>query len=156
MELKTKDFVFVFIQFGLFLVYVFEMLILKVNWPSLINKMGLLVLILGILIVLISLIQLNKNLSPFPSPKVNSELIQTGLYKFIRHPIYAGILCVVFGYGFYTDSVFKLIVATAIYVFFHFKSRYEEKKLLVFFEEYKTYKESTGRFLPRFFSFLTF
>lgn len=151
MQLKIKDFIFVLIQFSLFLTYVFDILILKINWPPFIDKLGLLIVIFGILIVIVALIQLNKNLSPFPSPKERSVLVQTGLYKFIRHPIYTGILCVVFGYGFYIGSFFKLIIATAIYILFHFKSRYEEKKLLDFFEDYKTYKESTGRFLPHFF-----
>jgi len=151
MELKTNDFVFVLIQFGLCLTYVLDIFIIEVNWPEFIGIVGLLVSIFGVLIGIISLIQLNKNLSPFPSPKLDSELVQTGLYKFIRHPIYTGILCIAFGYGFYIGSVFKLIIAIAIYFLFYFKSRYEEKKLLAFFKEYKRYKESTGRFLPRFF-----
>ncbi|RKN04302.1 isoprenylcysteine carboxylmethyltransferase family protein, partial [Aquimarina sp. AD1] len=66
-------------------------------------------------------------------------------------PIYTGILCVVFGYGLYIGSIFKLIIATTIYMLFYFKTKYEEEKLQEFFEEYKVYKATTGRFFPRIF-----
>ncbi|WP_299183856.1 isoprenylcysteine carboxylmethyltransferase family protein [uncultured Aquimarina sp.] len=151
MKLENKDFLFVFIQFVLFLVYIIDLKIVSVSWLPFLDKTGLFILIMGILIVLVSLVQLNKNLSPFPTPKLNSKLIKTGLYKFMRHPIYTGILGIAFGYGFYIGSIFKLMIATFIFVLFYFKSKYEEKKLLGFFSEYEAYKKTTGRFLPKFF-----
>ena len=151
MKLENKDFLFVFIQFVLFLVYIIDLKIVSVSWLPFLDKTGLFILIMGILIVLVSLVQLNKNLSPFPTPKLNSKLIKTGLYKFMRHPIYTGILGIAFGYGFYIGSIFKLMIAILIFVLFYFKSKYEEKKLLGFFSEYEAYKKTTGRFLPKFF-----
>ncbi|WP_108801972.1 isoprenylcysteine carboxylmethyltransferase family protein [Aquimarina sp. Aq107] len=151
MKLENKDFLFVFIQFVLFLVYIIDLKIVSVSWLPFLDKTGLFILIMGILIVLVSLVQLNKNLSPFPTPKLNSKLIKTGLYKFMRHPIYTGILGIAFGYGFYIGSIFKLMITTFIFVLFYFKSKYEEKKLLGFFSEYEAYKKTTSRFLPKFF-----
>ncbi|SEL09989.1 Protein-S-isoprenylcysteine O-methyltransferase Ste14 [Aquimarina amphilecti] len=151
MKLENNDFLFVLVQFILFFVYVIDVKIVSIGWLPFINRIGLFTFVLGVLIVFISLLQLNKNLSPFPTPKLNSKLVKTGLYKFIRHPIYAGILCVVFGYGLYIGSFFKLIIATTIYMLFYFKTKYEEEKLQEFFEEYKVYKATTGRFFPRIF-----
>ena len=36
-------------------------------------------------------LQLNRNLSPFPSPKKESKLSTSGAYKYIHHPIYTGL-----------------------------------------------------------------
>ncbi|WP_405208054.1 methyltransferase family protein [Aquimarina sp. LLG6339-5] len=151
MKLENNDFLFVLVQFALFFVYVIDVKIVSIGWLPFINRIGLFTFVLGVLIVLVALLQLNKNLSPFPTPKLNSKLVKTGLYKFIRHPLYAGILYVVFGYGLYIGSVFKLIIATTIYILFYFKTKYEEEKLLEFFDEYKVYKVATGRFFPRIF-----
>ncbi|MBQ4802969.1 isoprenylcysteine carboxylmethyltransferase family protein [Aquimarina sp. MMG015] len=149
MKLENNDFIFVLVQFVLFFVYVIDVKIVSIGWLPFINRIGLFTFVLGVLIVLVALLQLNKNLSPFPTPKLNSKLVKTGLYKFIRHPLYAGILYVVFGYGLYIGSIFKLIVATTIYILFYFKTKYEEEKLLEFFDEYKAYKVATGRFFPK-------
>ena len=97
-----------------------------------------------------SILNLNENLSPFPSPKSNSSLISTGIYRYIRHPIYAGILLSMMGYALYLMSVFKLFITLVLWIVFYFKSNLEErllqKSVLV---EYKDYMEMTGRFFPR-------
>jgi protein-S-isoprenylcysteine O-methyltransferase Ste14 len=48
--------------------------------------------ILGTIIALMAAINLGKNLTPLPRPKENAELIQGGLYRFVRHPIYFGVI----------------------------------------------------------------
>jgi protein-S-isoprenylcysteine O-methyltransferase Ste14 len=117
---------------------------------KIIGLTGLVTLIIGVLTVAIALLQLNINLSPFPSPKSNSSLIKTGLYKFIRHPIYTGIILTTFGYGLYTDSFYKILISIGLYILFYFKSEYEEERLTKKFTDYKIYKKSTGRFFPQF------
>ena len=151
MKLKTKDFIFVGIQFLLFLIYVFEIKLLNFSLPDFLNIIFLIASIIGFLIVIVALLQLNKNLSPFPTPKSDSELIQTGLYKYIRHPIYTGIILMTFGYGLYSNSSFKLIISILLLILFYFKSSYEEKMLQNKFSEYSEYKKTTGRFFPKFY-----
>lgn len=153
MKPTTKDFLFVAIQFGLFLAYLFDFKALHMYFlPGFVNNIGLVIALIGTLVLIAALLQLHTNLSPFPSPKSSAQLVQTGLYKYIRHPIYTGILAVALGYGLYIGSGFKILVTIALYVLFYFKSVYEEQQLLAFFTEYKTYKACTGRFLPKWFS----
>jgi protein-S-isoprenylcysteine O-methyltransferase Ste14 len=111
---------------------------------------SLLVAISGILIIVVAILQLNKNLTPFPSPKENGTLIQTGLYKFVRHPIYSGIILSSIGYGISRGSIWKIGIGMALWVLFFFKSKYEERLLSRHFEEYETYMKKTGRFFPFF------
>ncbi len=149
MKLKFKDYFFVGIQFLLFMTYLFDFELIRFKLPEYLNISFLIISIFGFLIIVVAILQLNKNLSPFPSPKSNSELIQTGLYKYTRHPIYTGILLTVFGYAFYTNSSYKLLISVALLILFFFKSSYEEKMLLNNFSDYKMYKKNSGRFLPK-------
>ena len=151
MKLTIKDYLFVGLQFILFVFYVLNFDIHVVEIPKYLRMIGLTVTVIGGLILIISLLQLSKNLSPFPTPKSNSQLIQTGLYKYIRHPIYTGILISFIGYSFYSESLYKLAITFILLVLFIFKSKYEENKLSEKFSEYSSYKEKTGRFLPRIF-----
>ncbi|WP_299676695.1 isoprenylcysteine carboxylmethyltransferase family protein [uncultured Dokdonia sp.] len=149
MKLQTADITFVLIQFVLFFLFILDNSLLQLLLPSIVIKAGIMMAITGLITIGIALLQLNKNLSPFPSPKSGSQLIQSGLYNYIRHPIYTGILLLFTGYSFYISSGYKLLITIGLLVLFIFKSRYEEKRLTQTFKEYSNYKKSTGRFLPK-------
>lgn len=152
MNVNPKDQILVSIQFLLFLVFT-----VNIDWslglysPCLKNC-GLIVSIFGLIIILLSVLQLNKNLSPFPTPKNNAVLVQNGLFKLVRHPIYSGIILVVIGYSVYKDSLYKGIISMLLLILFHFKTKYEEQKLSEKFPNYQSYKKKTGKFFPRLFS----
>lgn len=149
MKLQTADITFVLIQFVLFFLFIFDVSQLQLELPYIVTLVGLSIAILGGVIIGIALLQLNKNLSPFPSPKSGSQLIQSGLYKYIRHPIYTGILMLLSGYSFYVTSGYKLLITLLLLILFIFKSRYEENRLALVFKSYSEYKKTTGRFLPK-------
>ncbi|WP_291103083.1 MULTISPECIES: methyltransferase family protein [unclassified Flavobacterium] len=149
MTVKRKDYLFVTIQFILFFCFIFDF-----NWSMKlsfgIQKTGLWIAVFGGIIIILALLQLNKNLSPFPTPKEKATLLQTGLYKYIRHPIYTGIMILFLGYSLYQNSLYKLGISLFLVVLFHFKSNYEEHQLALKFPDYKLYKIKTGKFLPKF------
>lgn len=149
MKLGIKDIAYVCIQFLLFLAYLYNMPLLHFTLPSIVKDIFLGVSLIGIAIVLLSMMQLNIYLSPFPSPKKGSKLIQNGLYKYVRHPIYSGILIALFGYGVYTTSSYRLLISLSLLVLFYYKSKYEEMRLHRNFLDYKSYQKTTGRFFPK-------
>ena len=151
MKLPLKDYLFVAVQFILFAIYLLNVSLFPFQTPKYISYSGLTLSGLGILIGALALLQLNNNLSPFPSPKTNSELIKTGLYKFIRHPIYTGILLMLFGYGIFQGSSYKIGITLMLHILFYLKSSYEEVKLEAKYPGYSEYKKTSGRFLPRFY-----
>lgn len=152
MKLKAKDYILVGLQLFLFSLFIFEIGIVKFKIPELIRGIAVGMIVTRILILAIALLQLNKNLSPFPTPKTGSQLIQTGLYKFIRHPIYTGILISLFGYSIYSSSIFRLVLTLSLYALFIIKTRYEEKLLLERYDDYASYRKRTGRFFPKVFN----
>ena len=148
MRIHPKDKVLVSIQFVLFVCYTIDF-----DWSlgfSLFLKLiGLSFAIIGLVISLLAVLQLNKNLSPFPTPKENAVLLENGLYKFVRHPIYSGLLLLFCGYGIYVDSIYKLLISSLLLVLFYFKTNYEESLLEKKFSDYSKYKLKVNRFFPK-------
>jgi len=147
--LSIKDYILVLLQAVLFVLFLFYFNWLDVKLPEWIQNVALGFSGVGLVITIVALLQLNKNLSPFPTPKSNSALIKNGLYKYIRHPIYTGLLLMFFGYAVYSESFYRLVVASLLLILFHIKSRYEEQKLKEHFVEYEAYQTNSGRFFPK-------
>jgi protein-S-isoprenylcysteine O-methyltransferase Ste14 len=147
---KKKEWIFVIIQFFLFFTFMVPHAYLKFYTNELLISIGIVFVSIGLFIVLIAVLALNRNLRIFPSPKSNSTLITQGVFKFVRHPIYSGILFTVFGFSIYSGSFFRLVVSLCLLLLFYLKSKYEEILLAEKFANYKEYCKKTGRFLPRF------
>lgn len=145
-----RDYLFVGMQFVLFGLYVFEWLP-GVKVPAAVWVMGITAAGAGLLTAFLSVLNLNRNLTVFPTPKKNAELVQTGLYRWVRHPIYSGILLSAFAFAAGTGSLHKLLTAIALLILFYFKTAYEEKRLAEYYREYADYRKRTGRFFPKFF-----
>jgi len=145
-----KNYFFVGIQFLLFIAWLFEIDTLKFNRLELFQSVFLILSGIGFLIVLIAILQLNTNLSPFPKPKENASLITTGIFKYIRHPIYSGIFILLFFLSMYFASGYKLGISILLLMLFWFKSKYEEEQLCLKYPNYREYRQHTGRFFPKF------
>lgn len=150
MDIPKKDKIFVLLQFLLFIAWLFEVKAWRFELSSNLHSLALITALMGLLLVLAAILQLNKNLSPFPSPKKGAKLITGGVFAFSRHPIYSGILFMAFGLGFWLGSGYKLMISLLFFVLFYLKSKYEERRLEEAFREYPVYKKNTGRFFPKF------
>lgn len=146
--MKLKDITYVSIQFILFIIYALTPAVRVFYLPVFLKGFALAIAILGGLVLLIALLQLNKNLSPFPTPKTKGKLITIGLYRWVRHPIYSGILLFVFGDAIFNQSWSKLVISFLLLGLFYFKSVYEEDLLKQKFSDYADYQKRTGRFFP--------
>jgi protein-S-isoprenylcysteine O-methyltransferase Ste14 len=113
---------------------------------SFVKYFGAIISLIGFVVILVAILQLNKNLTPFPTPKDSGEHINTGLYKFVRHPIYSGIFLGSFGIGLYTGSYWQLFVSITLLILFYFKSNYEESLLIQKYTDYKEYMKKTRKF----------
>ena len=147
-KIKLKDFLFVGIQFFLLGVFFIDFSNSSINEITFFKYPGLVISIFGFLIILIAILQLNKNLTPFPTPIEKGNLIQTGLYKYIRHPIYTGIFLAALGMGLFNISLWQISISAILLILFYFKSNYEETMLIEKYKDYETYKKSTSRFFP--------
>ena len=104
--------------------------------------------ILGAIIALIAAFNLGKNLTPLPRPKENAVLIQDGLYRFVRHPIYFGVIVLCLGWGLIQQSTLVWLYVVIIALFFDIKSRKEEQWLVERFSTYTDYQGRVRKLIP--------
>lgn len=109
---------------------------------------GLALLIAGTAILVRGFLDLGRSLTPMPRPRADAQLVQTGVYALVRHPLYGALIMGSVGYGLLTASPLTLLLAGLLTAFFSLKSRREEAWLLDHFEGYGAYMERTRRFIP--------
>jgi protein-S-isoprenylcysteine O-methyltransferase Ste14 len=93
---------------------------------------------------------LGRSFTPDPRPLERGELVQTGIYASIRHPIYGGLAMGAFGWGCYTASPIAMALSVLLLVVVWLKSIREEAWLVDRYPEYAEYRSRTRRFFPRF------
>ena len=101
---------------------------------------GFLIIIIAFIIMLIAIKDLGRNLSPSPRPINNSNLVTTGIYRFIRHPMYYSLIFISFGVFITKLSIYYLLLATSISLIIKLKIVLEEQYLNNKFKNYLLYK----------------
>ncbi|MGH9514856.1 MAG: methyltransferase family protein [Terriglobales bacterium] len=93
---------------------------------------------------------LGDNWSSAVSIKIDHELIRTGPYAWVRHPIYSGILLGMIGTALARREPRGLFAVVLLWIGFWIKSRMEEGYMhKTFGEQYEVYSRSTGALIPR-------
>ncbi len=105
-------------------------------------------LLIGALCGIAGTWSLGRNLTPFPRPGRDATLVRTGIYAFIRHPLYVAVFCGSVGWALALGSIPALVVALAQAPFFDAKARQEERWLREHFAEYADYERRVRRFIP--------
>jgi protein-S-isoprenylcysteine O-methyltransferase Ste14 len=107
------------------------------------------VTLLGMTIMIWSRKTLGKNWSANVTQKEGHELITTGPYAYVRHPIYSGLVLMILGIAIYTGSLLWLILSILFFFGARYKAHKEEKLLLeIFPTEYLEYKKRVKALIP--------
>lgn len=131
---------------GVFLV----LLIFFTNAPkSTYAILGTIMQTIGWVILLVSFYDLRKSLTALPMPKDNGVLQVHGLYQYVRHPMYVGVLTLCLGICLSSTSVTKYILLLGLFLLLSYKSRYEERLLVEKYPGYKKYMSNINRFIPK-------
>ncbi len=78
-----------------------------------------------------------------------TELIDTGLCKYIRHPLYGSLVFLKWGIFFKNTDIFLLIISVLATFLFFATMLVEEKENIAFFgEKYRTYMKSSKMIIP--------
>ena len=91
---------------------------------------------------------LGKNLTPLPYPVDHNELVQTGVYRVVRHPLYSSQLFAGFGWVIFTLSLSHFLLLVAAFLFFSYKADKEEQWLKERHPEYAEYAKRVKKFIP--------
>lgn len=117
--------------------------------PWAVTLAGALILLAGLAVCAVALRHLGAALTPLPEPRPGADLVATGLYRWVRHPIYSGVLTTATGWTLIFPSWWTVGTTVALAVLFTLKSRYEESLLRERYEGYADYASCTPRFVPR-------
>ena len=78
-----------------------------------------------------------------------TRLVTSGIYKYIRHPLYSSLFLLTWGIFFKHISVTAIILAVAVTVFLVFTAKADEAECIQFFgAEYQDYMKHSKRFIP--------
>jgi protein-S-isoprenylcysteine O-methyltransferase Ste14 len=114
--------------------------------PDRLRWLGAAVMAVGVLVVAWGIRSLGRNLTPGTEPLPDAELITTGAYAHIRHPIYAGLVLLLAGYTTaWSNWTLGLLAGLIALQYFQAKAAAEEIWLMDRFPGYKTYMRHVPR-----------
>jgi protein-S-isoprenylcysteine O-methyltransferase Ste14 len=102
----------------------------------------------GVVVAGAGAIQLGGALTAQPVPKPNVDVVGHGLYRHVRHPIYAGLLLYGAGSVLVTGHPVVVVGAACLLALLMSKARWEESMLIRSTPNYRQYAQRTGRFIP--------
>lgn len=117
-------------------------------FPAFFVWAGRLGVAVGVIVLAWSARHLGRSLTPFPKPLPEGQLVTTGAYRFVRHPIYFGVLLTCLGFSMATMSPLRLALTVVLFVFFDRKARREERWLEEKYPDYAAYRQRVQRLIP--------
>jgi len=120
---------------------------LTVHSPVL-GVLGVVVFVGGIASAIWARIHLGRNWGMPMTQKAEPELVTSGPYRLVRHPIYSGLLAALLGTALATNLI-GLIIVVVLGGYFYYSSSMEEKNLTATFPStYPAYRRSTKMLVP--------
>ena len=105
---------------------------------------------LGIAFAIWARFYIGQNWSSAVTIKVGHQLIRTGPYAWVRHPIYSGLLLAMIGTVLALRELRGVLAFVLLWLGFWIKLRMEEEFMRkTFGEEYAEYRRSTGGLVPK-------
>ncbi len=145
----------VVLQFVLFFVF-----ILVPSWnplatPALLDALAtprwMLLILFGLVALLLGglgSVHIREYLTPLPYPVDHNQLVQHGVYGWVRHPLYSSQLFAALGWTLFSLSLTHLLVLIIGFFFFDYKAKKEEGWLTERHPEYADYASRVRKFIP--------
>jgi protein-S-isoprenylcysteine O-methyltransferase Ste14 len=107
---------------------------------------GLSLMAAGEALTVAGMVSLGRSFSIFSEVR---ELRTSGLYRWVRHPLYLGEMIAVWGYVLAWSAPWAIGCALLFTALQSWRAKVEERRLLAFHPGYAAYRERTGFLLPR-------
>ena len=135
--------IYVVIQFGAIL-----FLIINAEFSTLGMLSIICLLISGVLGVRALIDMRPSNLNITPTLKDHHHLVTTGIYAYIRHPMYTSVILFCLGLLLSNNNGVAQLAMLVLIIDLWFKSEREEQLLTQRFSSYQNYQKRSGKFLP--------
>lgn len=103
---------------------------------------------LAVVLLVVGSVNLGPALTPYPRPRDDAPLVDHGVYRFVRHPLYAGLLLTAVGWSL-ASSPLALLGTLALFAYLEVKASREERWLVDRHPRYLDYRRRTRwKFVP--------
>ena len=123
--------------------------LLKLHESLALSLIGLGISGFALLLFALAISTLDQQFTPAHASRVPSAIVQTGPYRFIRHPIYASNLILMVGMLLLSGSAWIAINLLILIVFYLPTIIVEEQAIQQYLPQYKDYAERTGMIFPK-------
>jgi protein-S-isoprenylcysteine O-methyltransferase Ste14 len=111
---------------------------------------GAILLVSGFVVMVWSARALGRGLTAVPEPVPGADLVVTGPYRWVRHPIYTAVVAVLSGTSALLAAPTGAILSFLLFGFFAAKAGYEERRLRISYPQYASYRSRVrARFVPK-------
>lgn len=106
--------------------------------------------LLGGSLITVGTLEMGTNLSPWTTPPEDGELVTSGVFQQLRHPISAGMLYLLLGISTWSDDAMRITLTAVFFYLVDIVTRKEEEALLEKFgDEYEKYKAKVqSKYIP--------
>ena len=116
---------------------------------TILNIISLIIYVISIATNLLGRYYLGKNWGNNVVIYTDHILVTNGVYRIVRHPLYASIIWAIYAIGVLESNYCVFILNTLIFIpFMYYRAKQEEKELIKVFKDYKDYQYKTGMFFP--------
>jgi protein-S-isoprenylcysteine O-methyltransferase Ste14 len=136
------------LQLVLFAVILLAPKVLPLALPLWLRVLGLVLIAIGGVFGTGGVLALGPNLTPFPKPIEGGTLVTSGVYRWVRHPIYTGLILGTLGWSLWRENLLGVGLAVLLFIFFDLKSRREERWLTEAYPDYAQYQSRVRKLIP--------
>lgn len=126
----------------------------QLNWPLSdspgVHKTGLVLIVAGMVFRFIAIYTLGRFFTVDVAIRADHKIVRRGVYRYLRHPSYLGLLISFFGNALAFNSWAAVLIGfLPVLVVFIYRMKVEEELLVSNFgQEYLDYKKETWRLIP--------
>ncbi len=114
------------------------------------GTVGIAIIVIGLAFAVWARLHLKSNWSGVVTVKQDHQLIRSGPYRWVRHPIYSGMILAMAGTAVENGRLKGILGVLLVFIGFWIKSRKEEQFMRqTFGEQYEAYCQSTGALIPK-------
>lgn len=115
-------------------------------WRALIARLAV---VAAVAVLAIAFVNLRKSVTVFPEPRDNVPFITHGIYGYVRHPMYLGVLLFGGGIALSKWTLANALVFLVLAVDLQIKYRYEDRLLAAKWPTATGYQSRVGALFPR-------
>jgi protein-S-isoprenylcysteine O-methyltransferase Ste14 len=102
----------------------------------------------GLALVVWAILVFGRGVTPSPLPSNKAQLRTRGPYRWIRHPMYTGVIMLMAGSALGRRNWVAAAIWVVLVVFFLTKMRWEERRLVEAYPGYTSYRETVPALIP--------